>query len=100
MLYQANFFIRAAAAPPAQRLRRRAGATFLDAYYDGPWSASLQPLMLHGIAVRYARRKALLGRLRSPKMPARRALERYYFQKLLDEVAAPEYLKKLRSAAR
>lgn len=98
MLYQENFFIRAAVGPAAQRLRRRAGATFLDAYYDGPWPASLQPLVLHGIAVRYARRKALLARLSYPKGPARRALEQYYFQRLLDEVAAPDYFERLRSS--
>ena len=102
MLYQAKFFMVGVDVAQVQELRRRAAADFLSAYYgDQPWPESLQPLMVVGLAARYVRRRmggVRRSGLRSARrvlMPARRVLDRHYFQKLLDEVSARDYFQRL-----
>jgi aminoglycoside phosphotransferase (APT) family kinase protein len=93
MLFDAPLFVAGAYLPPLQNLRRRAGATFLDAYYrNGAWADALQPLMLLSLAARWSMRHTDLAR-RAPRLRrSRERLVRRHFERLLDEVSAPGWL--------
>jgi hypothetical protein len=50
MLFDAPLFVAGVDIPPVQNLRRRAAATFLNAYYgEGPWPDALRPLMRNSL---------------------------------------------------
>jgi hypothetical protein len=90
MLFDAPLFVAGVDIPSVQNLRRRAGATFLDAYYgEGPWSEVLRPLMVLGVAARWSTRHTDLAERRPRLRRARELLLRRYFGRLLDEVSSP-----------
>ena len=93
MLFDAPLFVAGADLPPVQKLRRRAGATFLDAYYGaGAWPDVLQPLMVLSLAARWSMRHTDLAR-REPRLRgSRERLLRRHFGRLLDEVSSPHWL--------
>jgi hypothetical protein len=92
MLFDAPLFVAGVDIPSVQNLRRRAGATFLDAYYrEGPWPDVLQPLMVQAVAARWSTRHTDLAK-RAPRLrKARELLLRRYFGRLLDEVSSPAW---------
>ncbi|WP_162308107.1 aminoglycoside phosphotransferase family protein [Segeticoccus rhizosphaerae] len=92
MLFDAPLFVAGGGLRQAQWLRRRATATFLDAYYGGaPWSGALRPLMVLSLITRWATRDAGITE-RAPRLAVgRRLLVRRHFMSLLDEVASPSW---------
>jgi hypothetical protein len=92
MLFDAPLFVAGVDIPAVQNLRRRAGATFLDAYYgECPWPDALRPLMVLSLAARWSTRHTDLAQ-RAPRLKrARELLLRRYFGRLLDEVSSPAW---------
>jgi hypothetical protein len=90
MLFDAPLFVVGVELPPVQHLRRRAAATFLDAFYaNDPAPDTLRPLMVLSLAARWSTRHTDLAR-RAPRLTSvREMLLRRYFGKLLDEVSSP-----------
>jgi aminoglycoside phosphotransferase (APT) family kinase protein len=91
MLADAPLFVAGTEVPAVRRLRHRASARFLEAYYAGPSRPeSLRPLMLLSLAARWSTRHADVTR-REPRLGrARQALLHRHFTRLLDEVSAAD----------
>ena len=90
MLFDAPLFVAGVDIPPVQNLRRKAAATFLDAYYgEEPWPDALRPLMVLSVTARWSTRHTDIAKRVPRRRPARELLLRRYFWKLLDEVSSP-----------
>lgn len=90
MLCDAPLFVVLADLPAARRLRRRAVAVFLEAYYgDLPCDPAFPPLLRAALASRWATRDGDVV-ARSPRLGRlRRWLLRRHFTRLLDEASSP-----------
>ncbi|HVQ87693.1 MAG TPA: phosphotransferase [Actinomycetes bacterium] len=93
MLFDAPFFVVGVDVPAVQRLRRRAAATFLDAYYgELPRPDTLRLILVESLAARWATRSLDLVE-RAPRLESMRsALLRRYFTGLMDELRSPDWL--------
>ena len=89
MLCDAPPFVATLGAGPMGRLRRRMAAEFVRGYY-GPAGrpSSLQPMLVHSVALRWAQRHEHVVQRGARAGAARTALLRAYFSRLLNEMSS------------
>lgn len=96
MLFEPRVFVVGNDVPSVRRLRRRAAAAFLSAYYEGrDWPETLRPLILLGLAARCHTGAEQLAEFTPKLMRARKMVLDRYSKKLLDEVSRPDWLGEL-----
>lgn len=92
MLFDAPMFVAGADLLPVRRLRNRAAATFLRAFYeDDPVPETVRLLLMLGLATRWSTRHTDVTH-RAPRFRrAREMLLRRHFARVLDEVSSPSW---------
>jgi aminoglycoside phosphotransferase (APT) family kinase protein len=89
MLCDAPLFIHTLAPGPVGRLRRRLAAEFVETYYCGAARpTSLQPMLVHAVALRWAQRHDHIFERDARAPAAWTMLLRAYFSRLLTEVSS------------
>jgi aminoglycoside phosphotransferase (APT) family kinase protein len=89
MLCDAPLFIHTLAPGPVGRLRRRMSAEFVETYYGGSGRpTSLQPMLVHALALRWAQRHDHIFERDARAPAAWTMLLRAYFSRLLTEVSS------------
>lgn len=92
MLFDAPMFVVGADLLPVRRLRNRAAATFLQAFYDhDPVPETVRPLLMLGLATRWSTRHTDVAHRSARFRRARQLLLRRHFARILDEVSAPHW---------
>lgn len=89
MLCDAPLFIHTLAAGPIGQLRRRIAAEFVEGYYGAAGRpTSLQPMLVHAVALRWAQRHDHIFERDARAPNAWTVLLRAYFSRLLTEVSS------------
>ena len=89
MLCDARLFFNTLAAGPVGRLRRRIAAEFVESYYGSAGRpTSLQPLLVHALALRWAQKHDHIFERRARAPAAWTRMLRAYFSRLLTEVSS------------
>ena len=92
MMSDARLFVMALDLPPFPAVRRQAVAAFLTGYYgDQPVPSTLRPLVVRGLATRWAKRYVDVTSRKPRTLRARQWLLRRHFNAMLDEVADPDW---------